>query len=75
MANANTQRVVVTIEDQYLPTIENVAQALRSAGLSVSQVLPLSGTITGEISRAQLSALTEVGGVVAVEPDDEMHAI
>jgi hypothetical protein len=65
----------VTVADQHLPTIQAVANALRSAGIKVTNVMPTAGIITGEVSHVNMHAVATVSGVVAVEPDQEMHAI
>lgn len=75
MADSTVERVVVTVEDQHLPTIQAVANALRTAGMNVTNVMATAGVITGEVSQANMNALATVPGVVAVEPDQEMHAI
>lgn len=75
MADPTNEQVVVTVNDQHLATIQTVANALRSAGMTVTNVMPTTGVITGEVSKANLSSLTSVPGVDAVEPDQEMHAI
>jgi hypothetical protein len=75
MSDSNIERVVVTVHDQHLPTIQSVAQALQTAGLRITNVLPTTGIITGEVSSQDMHALATVPGVVSVEPDREMHAI
>lgn len=75
MTGIADERVVVTVEDQHLPMIETVANALRLAGMNVTNVMPTVGTITGEVSHANMIALAKVAGVVAVEPDQEMNTI
>lgn len=75
MADATVEQVVVTVDVQHLPTIHAVATALRSAGMNVTNVMPTAGIITGDVQQANMNALKTVPGVVAVEPDQEMHAI
>jgi len=75
MATKPKLPVVVTVDDAHLPGIRKVAAALRRAGLSVRQVLPVAGIITGSAADRRLPALRAVPGVAAVEPDQEMKAI
>lgn len=75
MSEKSTERVVVTVDDAHVPSIQSVAVKLRSAGLQVSHVLPTSGIITGEVAQEKLNGLKSVSGVADVEPDEEMQAI
>ena len=75
MADASVSRVVVTIDDQHLPAVHSVADALRAAGMQVTGVLPTSGIITGEVPQANMHTLASVPGVISVEPDGEMRAV
>jgi hypothetical protein len=75
MAEGTNDRVIVTVEDQHLPTIHAVVQALQAAGMQVSNVLSNSGIVTGQVPQGKRSALSAVPGVAAVETDGEMHAI
>ena len=75
MPDKDVQHVTVTVDDAHLATIQSVADALRTAGMHVTNVMPTSGIITGEVSPARVNSLATVTGVAAVEPDQEMHAI
>jgi len=39
MNDDNVQPVIVTIDDQHIPVIQSVAEALKAAGMRVSNVL------------------------------------
>lgn len=67
-----SDRVVVTVDDAHVSTIQSVAAALRSAGLQVSNVLPTGGIITGEVEQEKMDGLRAVSGVADVERDEEM---
>ena len=69
------QRVIVTIQDSHVPKIRSVANALKRAGLNVTNIMPTVGIITGEIEAASIERLSAVAGVLAVEPDREVRAI
>jgi len=62
------QQVVITIDDQHLAMIEDVAVELQAAGLSVDQVNPRSGTIIGAVSADRRSDLDRVRGVALIRP-------
>ena len=75
MAKKVLQRVVVTVDDQFLEKIKSVATGLRSAGMQVDKILPTVGTVSGEIAQGKMAALKKVKGVASVEMDKEMQAI
>jgi hypothetical protein len=59
--------ITVTVHDDHLGRIEELADQLRAAGMQVHQVLGAVGIITGEAADAQRSAITRVPGVIGVE--------
>ncbi|MCY2980801.1 MAG: ketohydroxyglutarate aldolase [Planctomycetota bacterium] len=75
MTTKPRDRVIVTIDDAHAKTIQAVAAELQLAGLQVSSVLSVSGIITGEVSAEKRAGLSQIKGVVDVEPDGEMQAI
>ena len=75
MSDEQVERIIVTVDDQNLPVIQSVVTALRSAGMKVDQVLPVTGIITGEVSPSKLEGLRSLPGVAGVEVDREMQAI
>ena len=75
MSGKSNKRVVVTIDDEHVSAIESVAEELRAAGLQVSNVLPVGGIISGEVPQEKLDTLRKIGGVLDIEPDEEMRAI
>jgi len=75
MAKENVQRVVVTVDDQHVSSIQSVADSLKAAGMEVDNVMSNVGIITGGISENARQALGKIAGVSAVEPDEEMRAI
>ncbi|HEY9422542.1 MAG TPA: ketohydroxyglutarate aldolase [Thermoanaerobaculia bacterium] len=60
-------QVLVSVDDQHLPHIQEVVKHCKAAGLSVEQTLDKVGTITGSISPRKLSALSKVSGIASVE--------
>jgi hypothetical protein len=75
MGKEALERVVVTVDDEHVQTIDAVAAALRAAGMEVSDVLSTVGIISGQVPQGSRRALESVGGVKAVELDEEMRAI
>jgi hypothetical protein len=61
--------VVVTVSDDALETIDSVAKKLAAKGLKVTQVMPLTGVITGSISGKGFGELESIPGVASVEDD------
>ena len=75
MAKKILQRVVVTVDDQFLEKIKSVATGLRSAGMQVDKIMPVVGIVSGEVAQGKMAALKKVKGVANVEIDQEMQAI
>lgn len=61
------RRLTVTVAESHAAALEDVAAALRRAGMEVEQVLPTLGIITGSAEDEQLAAIAGVAGVAAVE--------
>lgn len=59
--------ITVTVDDDHLDRIEDVADQLRASGVQVHQVLGSVGIITGEVTDAARPAITQVPGVASVE--------
>jgi hypothetical protein len=57
----------VTVDDEHVPAIHAVADALRARGMQVEQVLDGLGIITGSAPADSRPALTGVEGVVSVD--------
>ncbi|MEG3841242.1 hypothetical protein [Microcoleus sp. herbarium14] len=75
MSDEQVERIIVTVDDENLPVIESVVAGLQSAGMNVDRVMPVTGIITGEVSRSKLEGLRSVPGVAGVEVDSQMQAI
>jgi hypothetical protein len=59
--------VLVSLSDDHLPEIDEVASKLEDAGLEVGRALPEIGTITGRVAASKFSGLGKVEGVAALE--------
>jgi hypothetical protein len=53
--------------------IDVVAEQLRAAGMTVEQVLRAAGVITGTVAAQTRTALADVPGVLAVEPEQSIR--
>jgi hypothetical protein len=58
--------ISVTVDQDHLSIIGDVAEALRARGMQVTQVLQ-TGFITGSVSEDRRPALAAVSGVQAVD--------
>jgi methylmalonyl-CoA mutase cobalamin-binding subunit len=66
-ANEKKVQVVVSVDDEHMPEVGEVAQRCRKAGLQVDQALGEVGIITGSIPEDKLKKLSGVKGVASVE--------
>lgn len=67
------ERVLVTMTDKGLDDLPTVVEALRGAGLTVTDVLEGIGVVSGTVDRAGLTALSTVPGVAEVERQNEIQ--
>ncbi len=59
----------MTVGDDHLGDLNEVAEQLRSAGMNVDQVLATVGIITGSVPSVRRAALERTPGVAAVEDE------
>ncbi len=67
------RKVTVTVADDHLDHIEEVAQRLRSAGMTVDRVLGPVGIITGSLQPSGRPSIEAMAEVAAVEDDMEFQ--
>jgi hypothetical protein len=60
-------KVIVSIADSRLPTLDEVVSALREAGMVVDDVLEPLGTVIGSTGSSTVAELAAVPGVEVVE--------
>ena len=65
--------VSISVADEHLDRLAEIADDLRSAGLEIDQVLKFTGTITGSMDPKRMEALKSARGVAAVEPEQVVH--
>lgn len=65
--------ITITVDDDHVGRINDVANQLRDAGMQVHQVLGSAGIITGAVTDAQRPAIAQVPGVASVENQQEFQ--
>jgi len=65
----DTKSVIVTVADNALSDIHNLAKRLASCGMTVRRVLPTTGVISGSVSASRVSELRSESGVESVEEE------
>jgi hypothetical protein len=61
--------IIVTVSDEKLKNIHEVAAQLAAKGMKVDQIMPATGIITGSSSAAKMPALKKVDGILSVEEE------
>ena len=64
-----SKSVIVTVADDALKDIHNLASRLTSHGMKVMRVLPATGVISGSVAASKMHALRDVSGVMSVEEE------
>jgi hypothetical protein len=62
------EQVVISVADDQVGDMASVVDALRHAGLRVTEVLHSVGVVTGTVDGDALGSLSTVPGVAEVEP-------
>ncbi|MGH3788775.1 MAG: hypothetical protein ACRDRG_20000 [Pseudonocardiaceae bacterium] len=65
--------ITITVDDDHVGRINDLANQLRAAGMQVHQVLGAAGIITGAVPDAQRPAIAQVPGVASVENQQEFQ--
>lgn len=63
------ERITVTVGDDHLGHVGEVAEQLKAAGMKVESVLDTVGIITGSVASERRAALGGLSGVTAVEDE------
>lgn len=66
---AQPARLLISVDASQPGNVARVADALRSAGVTVHGVLEELGTITAECAPEKVAELSRIGGVVHVEAE------
>jgi hypothetical protein len=59
--------ITVTVDDDHLDRVHDVAAALQDGGMEVTQVLDRLGVISGSVAEDRRAEVTAVDGVASVE--------
>lgn len=68
-SKSKSKSVIVTVSDNALPNIRQLADELGAKGMKVDRVLPVTGVITGSCTASKVPALGKVDGVLSVEEE------
>jgi hypothetical protein len=68
---AKNQPIILTVADHKIGAIDKLADELRSKGMQVDRVLPITGVIAGSAPTKRLPALRKIDGVLSIEPETE----
>jgi hypothetical protein len=61
--------IIVTVGDEALGSINQLADKLAERGMQVDQVMPVTGVIAGSVPASRLADLVTVDGVSSVEEE------
>lgn len=64
-----TKPIIVTVTDDALNKIDDLAAQLAAKGMKVDKVMPLTGVISGSAAPTKMSGLRNVKGVMSVEEE------
>jgi hypothetical protein len=64
-----SDRITVTVSDDHVDQIDDLAERLRTAGMRVEQVLRVVGVITGAVDQTKRASIATMPGVAAVEDE------
>jgi MoaA/NifB/PqqE/SkfB family radical SAM enzyme len=67
--------IVISVDDEHLEKILEVAASLRAAGMTVENIMPEVGVISGSIDYEKSEALSDIEGVEYVEISRNLKAI
>ncbi|MEM7580262.1 MAG: ketohydroxyglutarate aldolase [Cyanobacteria bacterium P01_A01_bin.80] len=70
-----TVNISVSINDDYLDEILDVAANLQAVGMNVENIMPILGIITGSAESTQIDKLSQVEGVSAIEISRTFRAL
>ena len=64
-----TKSIIVTVTDDALNKIDDVAAQLTAKGMKVDKVMAAVGVISGSVASTKMSDLKKVKGVMSVEEE------
>jgi hypothetical protein len=73
MSSAGDVSLLVSVDDDHLDRLDDVAAELRAAGMEIQRAMPTLGTITGSVPAAHVEDIRAVKGVADVESGREVQ--
>ena len=64
-----SQSIIVTVADEAIDKIDELAEKLTAKGMTVDRVMPITGVISGSAPSSKLASLKKVAGVLSVEEE------
>jgi hypothetical protein len=61
--------IIVTVTDNALKNISQLATKLKAKGMKVDRVMPITGVISGSYESSKMADLKDVEGVMSVEEE------
>jgi hypothetical protein len=61
--------IIVTVSDEMLGNIQQVAKQLAAEGVKVDRVMPATGVITGSCDSSKMNVIKNLSGVMSVEEE------
>ncbi len=75
MINAEDERVVVIVKDEFIADLDAVVTSLRENGMKVENVLSVAGIVTGKVPKVNMHQLQFIPAIKAVELDENMQPL
>jgi hypothetical protein len=69
------KRIIVTVADDALNNIQQLADKLTAKGMKVERVMPVTGVISGSVAPDKIPALEREAGVLGVEEEFEAQLL
>ena len=64
-----SQSIIVTVADEAIKNITELADKLAAKGMKVDRVMPITGVIVGSAPPKKLPSLKKMAGVLSVEKE------
>ena len=66
---AKRKSIIVTVADEGMEKIDDLATTLKARGMSVDRVMRATGVISGSVASTQIDSLRKLKGVHSVEAE------
>jgi hypothetical protein len=65
--------IIVTVADDALDNIQQLADKLTARGMKVERVMPVTGVISGSCAPSAIPVLEKEAGVMSIEEEVKAH--